>query len=133
MTPTEEDRIVNFKTHIEVGKKIFQIIKDYYTNEYELNSLDTVEFSENVLMIKYLYRPYLIEIFYNEELKLGQLIIYESEIGTHFLPEPKFKLKDKSKLFFDYVGNLYINNSQVAHPYPKRAGEDIIREITKQA
>ncbi|GEP52769.1 hypothetical protein FNO01nite_34410 [Flavobacterium noncentrifugens] len=131
MTQEEENRIDNYRISIEKGKLFFKQITDYYANAYVLNETDAVEFSENILKIIYLYKPYLIEITYNEELDLGQFNIYESEIGTHFMPEPKYKLKENSSIFFDFIGNVFIGDPKSAHSTPRRAAEQIIREICK--
>lgn len=78
-----------------------------------------------------MYKPYLLELTYNEKLNLGQILVYDCETGTHFLPEPKFKLKEASQIYFDYPGNLFINSTTIPHQIPSRSAEDIIREVCK--
>ena len=131
MTISEENRIENFKTYIENGKLFFNQLFTYYTNEYVLNIEDITQFKDNVIKLIYLYKPYLLELTYNEKLNLGQILVYDCEMRTHFLPEPKFKLKKVSQIYFDYPGNLYINSTTIAHQMPSRSAEDIIREICK--
>lgn len=131
MTQSEEDRLEDFRVHIECGKIFFNQLVSYYTNERMLNPEDIFNLKDNILQLNYLYKPYLLELIYNEELRKGQILVYESEAGTHFLTEPKFKLKENCQIYFDYIGNIFIGNIQTAHAMPSRSAENIIREVCK--
>ncbi|WP_405567131.1 hypothetical protein [Polaribacter sp. Asnod6-C07] len=132
MTHQEEYRINTFKKNIENGKRIFNQLLNYFHKEEVLNTEDIAYYKDEIIIkLIYLNRPYLLELTYNENLKLGQVLVYETETGTHFLPEPKFKLKATSEIYFDEPGNIFIGNSTSAVPVPSKAAELIILEVCK--
>jgi len=131
MTVKELQRLETFNESIEKGKRFFIQLQKYYESEEILNFEDFIIIKENIVKINYLNKPYILELTHNEDLNLGQIIVYESEIGTHFMPEPKFKRKEKSLIYYDYPGNIFIGNDKATHLNPSKSAESIIREVTK--
>lgn len=127
----EEERLENYQIYIEKGKRFFNQITNYYESEALLNPANISVVNDNMIKFVYLYKPYLLELTYNEEFKLGQILVYDCEPATHFLAEPKFKLKEVSQIYFDYPGNIFFGESRQAHTLPSKSAESIIKEATK--
>ena len=130
MTRDEEIRLNQFKRHINKGLIFFDQLESFYQTVEVLNNDDIFARSANTIRLKYLNRHYLLELTFNEASGLGQIVVYKSEEGTEFWPDPKFIRKEECLIFFDMPGNIILGGGR-PHPYPDRAAEDIIREITK--
>ena len=131
MTHQEEDRIETYKQFIENGKGFFKQLKDFFNNEPLLDANDICDIKENIIGLKYLYKNYVLELLYLEQEKLGQIVVYETVPGTHFLSEPQYQIKNSSEIYIDYPGNNIIANKRVAYGQPSRSAEAIIGEICK--